>query len=282
MEKIISGKVREVYQVSPDRLAIVTTDRVSAFDVILPTPIQDKGKVLNRLSSFWFHYTKDIVPNHMISEDLGQMPPELQREEFQGRTILVKRLNMLPFEFIVRGYLFGSMWKAYQKEGAFCGAAFPAGMQMAQQLEEPIFTPSTKSSSGHDINVDFQAVADALGQEMAEKVRHIALALYKRCFDYAYQRGIIIADTKVEFGLDENGVLTLADEVFTPDSSRFWSRDAYRVGVSPESFDKQYLRDWLTANGLDGKEPGPQLPEDVVAKTRAKYLECQERLVPQA
>ena len=262
MEKIISGKVREVYQVSPDRLAIVTTDRVSAFDVILPTPIQDKGKVLNRLSSFWFHYTKDIVPNHMISEDLGQMPPELQGEEFQGRTILVKRLNMLPFEFIVRGYLFGSMWKAYQKEGAFCGAAFPAGMQMAQQLEEPIFTPSTKSSSGHDINVDFQAVADALGQELAEKV--------------------IIADTKVEFGLDENGVLTLADEVFTPDSSRFWSRDAYRVGVSPESFDKQYLRDWLTANGLDGKEPGPQLPEDVVAKTRAKYLECQERLVPQA
>lgn len=280
MEKIISGKVREVYKISQDRLAIVTTDRISAFDVILPTPIQDKGRILNRLSSFWFDYTKDIVANHMISEDPGQMPPELQGEEFQGRTILVKRLNMLPFEFIVRSYLFGSMWKAYQKDGAFCGTRFPAGMQMAQQLEEPILTPSIKSSSGHDINVDFSAVVDALGREMAEKVRDTTMALYKRCFDYAYQRGIIIADTKLEFGLDENGTLTLADEVLTPDSSRFWSRDAYRVGGSPESFDKQFVRDWLTANGLDGKEPAPQLPEDVVAKTREKYLECQERLLP--
>lgn len=280
MEKIISGKVREVYKISEDRLAIVTTDRISAFDVILPTPIQDKGRILNRLSSFWFDYTKDIVANHMVSEDLEQMPPELQGEEFQGRTILVKRLNMLPFEFIVRSYLFGSMWKAYQKDGTFCGARFPAGMQMAQQLEEPILTPSIKSSSGHDINVDFSEVVDALGREMAEKVRDTTMALYKRCFDYAYQRGIIIADTKLEFGLDENGTLTLADEVLTPDSSRFWSRDAYQVGGSPESFDKQFVRDWLTANGLDGKEPAPQLPEDVVAKTREKYLECQERLLP--
>lgn len=281
MEKIISGKVREVYRVSQDRLAIVTTDRVSAFDVILPTPIPDKGKVLNDLSSFWFGYTKDIVANHMVSEDLAQMPAELQGKEFEGRTILVKKLNMLPFEFIVRGYLFGSMWKAYQKEGAFCGTPLPAGMSLAEKLPEPLLTPSTKAEEGHDVNVSQEYVEDKLGAELAHKVRDAAMALYQRCYDYAYERGIIIADTKVEFGLDETGALVLADEVFTPDSSRFWSRDAYRVGVSPESFDKQYLRDWLIANGLDGKTPPPELPQEVVDKTREKYLECRERLVPQ-
>lgn len=280
MEKIISGKVREVYQVSEDRLAIVTTDRVSAFDVILPTPIPDKGRVLNGLSSFWFSYTKDIVANHMLSEDLAQMPAELQGKEFEGRTILVKKLNMLPFEFIVRGYLFGSMWKAYQKDGAFCGAPMPAGMRLAEKLPEPLFTPSTKAEEGHDINVSQEYVEDKLGVELAHKVRDAAMALYTRCYEYAYERGIIIADTKVEFGLDETGTLVLADEVFTPDSSRFWSRDAYQVGVSPESFDKQYLRDWLIANGLDGKTPAPELPQEVVDRTREKYLECRERLVP--
>ena len=277
MEKIISGKVREIYQVSEDRLAIVTTDRVSAFDVILPTPIPDKGKILNALSSFWFSYTEDIVKNHMISEDLQDMPQELQGEEFAGRTILVKKLKMLPFEFIIRGYLFGSMWKEYQKTGGFCGKEFPAGMQQAEKLPEPILTPSAKAEEGHDVNVSFQYMEEKLGSELAHKVCDAAMALYKRCYDYAYERGIIIAD--IEFGLDENGELVVADEVLTPDSSRFWSREAYRTGTSPESFDKQYLRDWLIENGLDGKIPPPQLPEDVVAKTREKYLECRERLV---
>ncbi len=279
MKKIISGKVREVYEVSEDRLAIVTTDRISAFDVILPTPITDKGKVLNSLSSFWFSYTKDIVKNHMVSEDQADMPEELRGPEFEGRTILVKKLKMLPFEFIVRGYLFGSMWKEYQKTGGFCGTKFPEGMQQAQKLPEPLLTPSIKAEEGHDVNVSFEYMAEKLGEEMAQKVCDTALSLYKRCYDYAFERGIIIADTKFEFGLDENGELVVGDEVLTPDSSRFWSREAYKVGVSPESFDKQYLRDWLTENGLDGKTPPPELPEEVVQRTREKYLECRERLV---
>lgn len=280
MQKIISGKVREVYQVSDSQLAIVTTDRISAFDVILPTPIPGKGKTLNALSSFWFSYTKDIVPNHMISEDLKDMPAELQGPEFEGRTILVKKLKMLPFELIVRSYLFGSMWKEYRQTGSFCGMAFPAGMQQAEKLPEPLLTPSIKAEEGHDVNVSFDYMAEQLGAEMAQKVYDASFALYKRCYDYAYERGIIIADTKFEFGLDENGTLVVADEVLTPDSSRFWSRDAYRVGTSPESFDKQYVRDWLTENGLDGKTPPPELPDEVVANTRAKYLECLDRLVP--
>ncbi len=280
MKKIISGKVREVYEVSEDTLAIVTTDRVSAFDVILPTPVPDKGRVLNALSSFWFSYTGDIVKNHMISEDLKDMPMELRGPEFEGRTILVKKLKMIPFEIIVRSYLFGSMWKEYEKTGGFCGTKFPEGMRQAEKLPEPILTPSIKAEEGHDVNVSLQYMREQLGDQLAQKVCGAAMALYKRCYDYAYERGIIIADTKFEFGLDENGELVVADEVLTPDSSRFWSRDAYQVGTSPESFDKQYLRDWLTENGLNGKEPGPQLPPEVVEKTREKYLECQERLVP--
>lgn len=279
MKKIISGKVREVYEVSEDRLAIVTTDRISAFDVIMPTPVPDKGRVLNSLSSFWFSYTSSIVKNHMVSEDLKDMPQELQAPEYEGRTILVKKLKMIPFEFIIRSYLFGSMWKEYEKTGAFCGTPFPAGMQMAQRLPEPILTPSIKAEEGHDVNVSLAYMEEKLGADLAHRVADTALALYKRCFDYAYERGIIIADTKLEFGLDENGELVLADEVLTPDSSRFWSREAYRMGVSPESFDKQYLRDWLTANGLDGRDPAPELPPEVVEKTREKYLECEERLV---
>ena len=279
MEKIISGKVREIYSVSEDKLAIVTTDRISAFDVILPTPIPQKGQVLNRLSSFWFSYTQDIVPNHMISEDLSQMPEELQGPEFEGRTILVKKLRMLPFEFIVRRYLFGSMWKEYQKTGGYCGMKLPEGMEQAEERHRLILTPSIKAEEGHDVNVSFQYMEEKLGAELAQKTWDASLALYQRCYDYAYERGIIIADTKFEFGLDENGELVVGDEVLTPDSSRFWSRDAYTVGTSPESFDKQYVRDWLTENGLDGKTPPPELPEEVVQRTRKKYLECQERLV---
>ncbi len=282
MEKLISGKVREVYQVSEEALAIVTTDRVSAFDVILPTPVPDKGRVLNALSSFWFRYTADIVKNHMISENPADMPPELQGDAFAGRTVLVKKLKMLPFEFIIRGYLFGSMWKEYRQTGGFCGKPLPAGMQQAEKLPEPILTPSIKAEEGHDVNVSLAYMEEKLGAELAHKVCDAALALYKRCYDYAYERGIIIADTKFEFGLDEDGGLVVADEVLTPDSSRFWSRDAYRPGTSPESFDKQYLRDWLTDNGLDGKTPPPELPAHVVEKTRLKYLECRDRLVPGA
>ncbi|WP_322174585.1 phosphoribosylaminoimidazolesuccinocarboxamide synthase [Acutalibacter caecimuris] len=282
MEKLISGKVREVYQVSEEALAIVTTDRVSAFDVILPTPVPDKGRVLNALSSFWFRYTADIVKNHMISENPADMPPELQGDAFAGRTVLVKKLKMLPFEFIIRGYLFGSMWKEYRQTGGFCGKPLPAGMQQAEKLPEPVLTPSIKAEEGHDVNVSLAYMEEKLGAELAHKVCDAALALYKRCYDYAYERGIIIADTKFEFGLDEDGGLVVADEVLTPDSSRFWSRDAYRPGTSPESFDKQYLRDWLTDNGLDGKTPPPELPAHVVEKTRLKYLECRDRLVPGA
>ena len=274
MEKIISGKVREVYEVSEDRLAIVTTDRISAFDVILPTLITDKGRVLNSLSSFWFGYTKDIVKNHMVSEDQKDMPAELQGPEFEGRTILVKKLKMIPFEFIVRGYLFGSMWKEYQKTGGFCGTKFPEGMQQAERLPEPILTPSIKAEEGHDVNVSFEYMAEKLGTEMAQKVCDVSLALYKRCYDYAYERGIIIADTKFEFGLDEDGNIVLGDEMLTPDSSRFWPADQYEPGHGQPSFDKQFARDWLKAN------PGNDwvLPQEVVDKTIDKYLQAYEML----
>lgn len=274
MKKIISGKVREVYEVSEDRLAIVTTDRISAFDVILPTPITDKGKVLNSLSSFWFSYTKDIVKNHMVSEDQADMPEELRGPEFEGRTILVKKLKMLPFEFIVRGYLFGSMWKEYQKTGGFCGTKLPEGMKQAEKLPEPLLTPSIKAEEGHDVNVSFEYMAEKLGEEMAQKVCDTALSLYKRCYDYAFERGIIIADTKFEFGLDEDGNIVLGDEMLTPDSSRFWPADEYEPGHGQPSFDKQFARDWLKAN----PDNNWVLPQDVVDKTIHKYLQAYEML----
>ena len=274
MEKIISGKVREVYEVSEDRLAIVTTDRISAFDVILPTLITDKGRVLNSLSSFWFGYTKDIVKNHMVSEDQKDMPAELQGPEFEGRTILVKKLKMIPFEFIVRGYLFGSMWKEYQKTGGFCGTKFPEGMQQAERLPEPILTPSIKAEEGHDVNVSFEYMAEKLGTEMAQKVCDVSLALYKRCYAYAYERGIILADTKFEFGLDEEGNIVLGDEMLTPDSSRFWPAEGYEPGHGQPSFDKQFARDWLKSNeGHDWT-----LPQEIVQKTIDKYLQGYELL----
>lgn len=279
MEKLISGKVREVYQVSEKELAIVTTDRISAFDVILPDPVPRKGIVLNGLSSFWFRYTQDIVPNHMISEKPEDMPAELQGEEFKDRTILVKKLKMLDYEFIIRGYMFGSMWEAYKKGEDFSGFHFDPGYRQAEKLKQPIVTPSSKAKEGHDEYITMESIAKDIGSELAEKVTRVCLELYHKCYEYAAGRGIIIADTKLEFGLDEQGNLVLADEVFTPDSSRFWSAEEYEIGTSPMSYDKQFVRDWLIENHLNGVTPPPHIPQEVLKKTQEKYEDCLRRIV---
>ena len=278
MKKIISGKVREVYDLEDGRMVIVTTDRISAFDVILPTMITDKGKVLNALSNFWFDYTKDIVKNHMISSNLKDMPAEFQKSEFEGRTILVKKLKMVPYEVIVRGYMFGSMYEAYKKGEEFLGHKFDKEYQQAEKLDEPIVTPSTKAAEGHDINVTLDYMKKDLGEELGSKIEKTALAIYKKCYDHAYKNGIIIADTKFEFGLDENGDLVLADEVLTPDSSRFWNLSEYKVGTSPASYDKQFVRDWLKENNLAGDPTIKSIPAEIVEKTSALYHECERRI----
>lgn len=278
MKKIISGKVREVYDLEDGRMVIVTTDRISAFDVILPTMITDKGKVLNALSNFWFEYTKDIVKNHMISSDLKDMPAEFQKPEYEGRTILVKKLKMIPYEVIVRGYMFGSMYEAYKKGEPFLGHKFDKEYQQAEKLAEPICTPSTKAKEGHDINVTLDYMKKDLGNELGQKIADTAIALYKKCYDHAYKNGIIIADTKFEFGLDENGDLVLGDEVLTPDSSRFWNLSTYKVGTSPASYDKQFVRDWLKDNNLAGDPDIKSIPAEVVEKTSALYHECEDRI----
>ncbi|MBR6080039.1 MAG: phosphoribosylaminoimidazolesuccinocarboxamide synthase [Treponema sp.] len=278
MKKIISGKVREVYDLEDGRMVIVTTDRISAFDVILPTMITDKGKVLNALSNFWFGLTKDIVKNHMISSDLKDMPAEFQKSEYEGRTILVKKLKMIPYEVIVRGYMFGSMYEAYKKGEPFLGHKFDREYQQAEKLAEPICTPSTKAKEGHDINVTLEYMKNDLGAELGQKIADTAIAIYNKCYEHAYKNGIIIADTKFEFGLDENGELVLADEVLTPDSSRFWNLSTYKVGTSPASYDKQFVRDWLKDNNLAGDPNIKSIPEDVVKKTSELYHECEEKI----
>lgn len=278
MKKIISGKVREVYDLEDGRMIIVTTDRISAFDVILPTAIPDKGKVLNALSNFWFNYTKDIVKNHMISSDLKDMPCEFQKPEYEGRTILVKKLKMIPYEVIVRGYMFGSMYEAYKKGEQFLGHKFEKEYQQAEKLSEPIVTPSTKAKEGHDINVTFDYMKNDLGEELATKIQNAALSIYKKCYEHAYKNGIIIADTKFEFGLDENGDLVLGDEVLTPDSSRFWNLETYKVGTSPASYDKQFVRDWLKENNLAGNPNIKSIPQEIVEKTSELYRECEKRI----
>ena len=274
MKKIISGKVRDVYEVSDDRLVIVTTDRISAFDVILSKPVNGKGKVLNAVSLFWFDHTKDIVPNHVVSSDLADMPEFFQKDEFEGRTVLVKKLKMLPFEFVARGYMFGHMWEAYSQNEEFCGLKIEGDYKLAEKLAAPIFTPSTKANVGHDEYISTKDVADAIGAELAAKIEKISLELYESCYSYAYSKGIIIADTKFEFGLDESGAVVLADEVFTPDSSRFWSLADYKVGVSPKSYDKQFVRDWLQNNKINGEMQFDAVPDDVLAKTSEIYAEC--------
>ena len=283
MKKIISGKVREVYDLEDGRMVIVTTDRISAFDVILPTMITDKGKVLNALSNFWFDLTKDIVKNHMISSDLKDMPAEFQKPEFEGRTILVKKLQMVPYEVIVRGYMFGSMYEAYKKGEPFLGHKFDKEYQQAEKLDEPIVTPSTKAAEGHDINVTLDYMKEDLdkkypGKDLGTKIEKAALEIFKKCAEHAAKNGIIIADTKFEFGLDENGDLVLGDEVLTPDSSRFWNVAEYKVGTSPASYDKQFIRDWLKDNNLAGDPNIKSIPDDVVAKTSALYHECQTKI----
>lgn len=277
MNKISSGKVREIYAVDDDKLMMVVSDRISAFDSILPCMIPNKGQVLNKISEFWFDYVKDIIPNDIIATDLKDFPEEFRTPEFEGRSMLVKKLKMIPVECIVRGYITGSGWKSYQENGEVCGIKLPAGLKESQKLPEPIFTPTTKAEEGHDENITFEEMCDLIGKDLAEKVKSKTIEIYKKCADYALTKGIIIADTKFEFGLDENGNLVLGDEVLTPDSSRFWPADEYEIGRSQKSFDKQYMRDWLKSNNWDAKNPTP-IPQDVVDTTRAKYIEAYEKL----
>lgn len=275
--KLFDGKVRSVHDAGDDRLLIVTTDRISAYDVIMPTPIPDKGIILNKLSEFWFDFTKDIVANHLVTVDVNEYPEPFKGDaSLAGRSMLVKKLKMIPFECIIRGYITGSAWESYQKDGTVCGEKVAPGLVESAKFPEPIFTPSTKAAEGHDINVSYDYMANELGEELASKIREATVRVYEKCADYAASRGIIIADTKFEFGLDENGTLVLADEVLTPDSSRFWPAATYEPGKSQPSYDKQYLRDWLSANGYKGVSPAPQLPAEVVEKTRTKYIEAYE------
>lgn len=277
---IHKGKVRDIYAIDDRHMLIVTTDRLSAFDVVMPDPIPGKGVVLTAVSGFWFDRMRHVIPNHLADMSLEQaLPDPEERSQVEGRAIVVKRLKALPVEAIVRGYIIGSGWKDYQKTGRICGIELPPGLQLAEKLPRAIYTPSTKAAVGeHDENIDFERTRSLLGHELATQVRDISLRLYTEAADYALQRGIIIADTKFEFGLDEHGVLTLIDEALTPDSSRFWPVASYRPGSSPESFDKQYVRDYLEGLDWDKKAPGPHLPPEVVDRTAAKYREAQEKL----
>jgi phosphoribosylaminoimidazole-succinocarboxamide synthase len=273
------GKVRDIYAVDEKRLLIVTTDRLSAFDVVMPTPIPDKGRVLTAVSQFWFDRLAGILPNQLTGDAPESVVAADERDQVAGRAMVVKRLKPLPVEAIVRGYLVGSGWKEYQARGSVCGIALPPGLRQADKLPQPLFTPSTKAELGaHDENINYARCEALLTRELAAQVRDAAIALYSRAADYAASRGIIIADTKFEFGLDESGRLHLIDEVLTPDSSRFWPADQYRPGANPPSFDKQYVRDWLEASGWNKQAPGPALPDEVVAQTAAKYQEALTRL----
>jgi len=274
-----SGKVRDLYAVD-DYLLLVASDRVSAFDVVLPTPIPSKGEILTRISAFWFARLAHLVPNHLVTIDVRAFPPPLDTlaDRLAGRTMLCRRAEMLPVECVARGYLAGSGWKEYQASGTVCGIPLPPGLRESDRLPEPIFTPATKATIGdHDENIDFARAAAIVGQDTAERVRDLTLALYREAHDHASQRGIILADTKFEFGWID-GELTLCDEALTPDSSRYWPADAYEPGRGQDSYDKQIVRDWLEASGWDKTPPGPDLPPDVVARTRARYIEVYERL----
>jgi len=274
------GKVRDLYEVDADHLLIVQTDRLSAFDVILPTPIPGKGEVLTAVSNFWFKKLAHVIPNHLSGIDPESVvKTDAEKTQVRGRAFVTKKLKPLPIEAIVRGYLVGSGWKDYKKTSAVCGIQLPAGMQEAQKLPQPLFTPSTKAAVGdHDENISFEQAKKLLGADMAEQVKNATLALYTEAADYALTRGIIIADTKFEFGTDAAGKLYLIDEALTPDSSRFWPADQYKVGSNPPSFDKQFVRDWLEASGWNKKPPAPQVPADVLQKTADKYREAQRLL----
>ena len=280
LEKIHEGKVRDIYAAGPDALLIVTTDRLSAFDVVLPDPIPGKGEVLNRISEFWFARTAHLIPNHLTGRALESVVSDpAERALLEGRAVIVKRLKALPIEAVVRGYLIGSGWKDYQKTGAVCGLPLPKGLPLAAQLPSPIFTPATKAAIGeHDENISFAETERLIGASLAAQVRQSAIALYEFAAAHARARGILIADTKFEFGLDEHGTLTLIDEALTPDSSRFWPADAYRPGVNPPSFDKQFVRDYLETLDWNKRAPGPNLPSEIIARTSENYREALRRL----
>jgi phosphoribosylaminoimidazole-succinocarboxamide synthase len=274
------GKVRDIYDLG-DQLLIVATDRISAFDVVMPNPIPDKGRILTQLSRFWFDLTKEVVPNHILSTEVEDYPKDCRpyQEMLKDRSMLVVKTNVLPIECVVRGYLSGSGWEEYRKTGEVCGIPLPKGLLESSKLEEPIFSPATKAEMGlHDENITFEKVEKIVGKDRAKKLRSLSLAIYKKARDFAEGRGIIIADTKMEFGIKDKKVL-LIDELLTPDSSRFWPKDGYRPGGSQKSFDKQFLRDYLLSIKWDKSPPAPQLPEEIVTRTREKYLEAYERLV---
>jgi len=280
LELLTRGKVRDIYAIDEDHMLIVTSDRLSAFDVVLPQAIPGKGEVLTRVANFWFERTGNIIPNHLSDVLLSQVvPDEEQRRILGDRAIVVKKLKPLPIEAIVRGYLIGSGWKDYQRSGGVCGIDLPEGLQLADKLPEAIYTPSTKADMGeHDENISYAQTVDLLGSDLATQVRDLSLKIYTEAADYALQRGIIIADTKFEFGLDDEGVLHLIDEVLTPDSSRFWPAEQYQPGISPPSFDKQYVRDYLETLDWDKKEPGPELPQEVIDQTAANYAQAERQL----
>lgn len=270
-----SGKVRDIYAVGDDKMLVVQTDRLSAFDVIMEDPIPEKGKILTAMSNFWFKKFGDLMPNHMTDIDPETLVAPEERDQVRGRAIVVKKFKPLPIEAIVRGYIIGTGWKDYQKTGAVCGIKLPEGLKEAQKLPEVIFTPSTKAEIGdHDENISFEKMKEIVGADVAEKVRELAVSLYKAAADYAATKGIIIADTKFEFGLDDEGKVHLIDEILTPDSSRFWPAASYEVGMSPPSFDKQYVRDWLSSQPWNKKAPAPRLPEEVSSRTTEKYSEA--------
>jgi phosphoribosylaminoimidazole-succinocarboxamide synthase len=280
LELLHRGKVRDVYAIDADSLLIIATDRLSAFDVILPDPIPGKGRVLTAISNFWFARTGHIIRNHLLPRPLAEVLPDpVERAQAEGRSMITRRLKALPIEAVVRGYLIGSGWKDYQATGAVCGIPLPAGLRQAQQLPEVIFTPATKAAVGdHDENISFEEAAARIGTPLAARVRDTAIALYKFATEHAARRGIIIADTKFEFGLAPDGELFLIDEALTPDSSRFWPADSYQVGISPPSYDKQYVRDYLETLDWDKRAPGPRLPPEVIAQTAARYEEAQQRI----
>ncbi len=274
----IKGKVRNVYDLG-NELLIVVTDRISAFDVVFSELIPNKGKVLNSISAFWFDYTKDVIGNHVITTDVSKYPEGLSKfkEELEGRSMLVKKVEMVPAECIVRGYLEGSGLKEYQQTGEICGIKLPAGLKQGDRLPEPIFTPSTKESEGHDINVSFETLCKKIGTELADKLKEASISLYRKASLHAENKGLILADTKFEFGMFQ-GELVVGDEMFTPDSSRFWAMDEYEPGKAQKSFDKQYLREYLESLDWDKQPPAPALPQEVITKTEAKYLEAFERI----
>jgi len=279
LELYASGKVRDVYSLDNNHLLFVATDRISAFDYVLATGIPQKGRVLTQMSVFWFEFLRDLVPNHMVTTDTNRYPAALRKyaDQLRGRSMLVNRAEMFPVECVVRGYISGSAWKEYKSSGAVCGIQLPQGLKESDQLPEPIFTPATKATSGHDENIPFEQMAKLIGTDLSTQLRDVSLAIYKKAADYARQRGVIIADTKFEFGRTAAGI-TLADEVLTPDSSRFWPADKYQPGKTQESFDKQYVRDYLEEIRWNKQPPAPALPADVARKTSEKYLEAYRQI----